>query len=63
VLRSLAAASPSVAEIEAIRTPSYVMDADLNHVAFRLRWSFLMAAERAGAAHQIDVSPDSGPSM
>ncbi len=33
------------------------LDDDLNVVAFPVRWAFTMAAERAGAAHQIDATP------
>jgi hypothetical protein len=33
------------------------LDADLNAAMFPVRWKGLLAAERAGAAHQLDATP------
>jgi hypothetical protein len=33
------------------------LDSDLNHAMAPMRWRGLLAAERAGAAHQFDCAP------
>jgi hypothetical protein len=67
VVRRLAAGMPTRQEIREVYDrlrasrgrsggPDF-LDYDLNAVAFPVRWAFKMAAERAGAAYQIDATP------